>query len=74
MFRKPRNQNTFSRGDFMKQYFKDFFSNEDGAETIEFVAILGVAVLLIGVIVKIGTAMKGRADTAKDALDNIPDK
>ena len=42
----------------MRKYLKIFMSNEDGIETIEFIGLVAVAAILIGVIVTIGTRMK----------------
>ena len=53
----------------MKNYIKKFFSNEDGAETIEFVAILGVAVGIIAIVVAIGATMQDRASKAQNVLE-----
>lgn len=54
----------------MRKYLKNFMGNEDGIETIEFIGLVAVAAILIGVIVTIGTRMKSTADTANNALDN----
>ncbi|WP_342980494.1 MULTISPECIES: hypothetical protein [unclassified Ruminococcus] len=53
----------------MRKYLKIFMSNEDGIETIEFIGLVAVAAILIGVIVTIGTRMKTTADKANSALD-----
>lgn len=51
------------------KYLKSFVKEENGIETIEFIGLVAVAAILIGVIVTIGTRMKSTADTASDSLD-----
>lgn len=50
-------------------YLKCFVKEDDGIETIEFIGLVAVAAILIGVIVTIGTRMKSTADQASGALD-----
>lgn len=56
-------------------YRKEFLKKEDGIETIEFVALLAVAAVLIGIVAKIGTtlAAKGNAVDGQitDALNQV---
>lgn len=54
---------------FMKKYLKRFVKEEEGIETIEFVGLVAVAAILIGVVVQIGTKMNATAGKAKDKLD-----
>ena len=49
-------------------YFKNFISNEDGVETMEWIAILSVTAVLIGIAVKVGIAIKERM---AEAASNI---
>lgn len=53
----------------MKKYLKRFVKEEEGIETIEFVGLVAVAAILIGVVVQIGTKMNATAGKAKDKLD-----
>lgn len=59
----------------MKKYVKDFIKQEDGIETIEFIALLAVAAVLIGIVTAIGTklstagsAIEGQIDGALNSL------
>mgnify|MGYP006867983820 CR=1 FL=1 len=54
---------------FMKKYLKRFVKEEEGIETIEFVGLVAVAAILIGVVVQIGTKMNATAGKAKNKLD-----
>lgn len=54
----------------MKKFFNSFITEEDGIETIEFIALVAVAAILIGVIVTIGTNMKGTADATEGELSS----
>ena len=53
----------------MKKFFSSFVTEEDGIETIEFIALVAVAAILIGVIVTIGTRMNTTAGRANTELD-----
>lgn len=53
----------------MKKYLKRFVKEEEGIETIEFVGLVAVAAILIGVVVQIGTKMNATAGKAKNKLD-----
>lgn len=59
----------------MKNYISTFFSDTNGAEAIEFVAIVIVAAVLIGIIATIGGTMSSKgndaADQIKNALDSV---
>lgn len=59
----------------MNKYIRDFLKEEDGAETIEWIALIAVAAALIGIITAISTKMKdsgAQADTAiSDALAGL---
>lgn len=59
----------------MKQYIREFIQEEDGIETIEFIALLAVAAVLIGIVTAIGTklstagtAIEGQIDGALNGL------
>lgn len=54
----------------MKKYLKSFVKEDEGIETIEFVGLVAVAAILIGVVVQIGTKMNATAGKAKDKLDS----
>lgn len=56
------------------KYLKSFVKEEDGIETIEFIGLVAVAAILIGVIVAIGTKMNGTAEKAQESLDKSMDK
>lgn len=58
----------------MKKYLKEFLNKDDGIETIEFVALIAVAAILIAVIVSVGSKMKGTADLAATEINNSMDK
>lgn len=56
----------------MKKYIKEFFSNEDGLETIEYLIIAAVVAILIGILVVIAGRLKTTAGKAqKDIEDNL---
>ena len=55
-------------------YVKSFIKSEGGIETIEFIGLVAVAAILIGVIVTIGTRMNTTAGNAKDSLSTSMDK
>lgn len=55
-------------------YVKSFIKSESGIETIEFIGLVAVAAILIGVIVTIGTRMKGTADNAQSSLEGSMDE
>ena len=50
-------------------YMDKFVKDENGIETIEFIGLVAVAAILIGVIVAIGTRMNTTAGNAKDSLN-----
>lgn len=52
----------------MRKHFKDFLKEEDGIETIEFIGLVAVAAVLLGVIAGIGNTMY---QTAKDKQSNL---
>lgn len=56
------------------KYLKSFVKEEDGIETIEFIGLVAVAAILIGVIVAIGTKMNETAEKAQKSLDKSMDK
>ena len=56
------------------KYLKSFVKEEDGIETIEFIGLVAVAAILIGVIVAIGTKMNGTAEKAQKSLDKSMNK
>lgn len=51
-------------------YVKDFLHNEDGIETLEMVAFIGIGAVLLGVIIAIYINVKNTADRAKDTVRN----
>ena len=53
----------------MKNFFINFLNEENGIETIEFVALVAVAAILIAVIVTIGQKMSGTANGAQKSID-----
>lgn len=57
----------------MRKYAKRFLGDENGIETIEFVALVAVAAVLIVVIVHIGKRMNGSAKKASGKIDNSMD-
>lgn len=54
----------------MKKYVKDFLNQNDGVETIEFIALIAVAALLVVAITSIGKSMKGNAEGAKAQMES----
>lgn len=61
----------------MKNYIKSFFKEEDGAETFEFVLVLGcvaaLALVLYFVVEILQGNMEETADDIKDLGDSTPD-
>lgn len=59
----------------MKGYFVHFIKDDDGMETIEFIAVLVVVAGLIAVIASLGASLNDRADKQiskiKGDLDQI---
>lgn len=59
----------------MKGYFVHFIKDDDGMETIEFIAVLVVVAGLIAVIASLGASLNDRADKQiskiKEDLDQI---
>ena len=53
----------------MKKYLSSFIHEDDGIETIEFIGLVAVAAVLIGVVITIGGRMKTTADTYSDELN-----
>lgn len=51
-------------------YIKDFIHDENGIETLEMVAFIGLGAALLGVIVAIYVNIKSTADKAKDTVGN----
>lgn len=49
-------------------YIKDFLHNEDGIETLEMVAFIGIGAALLGVIIAIYVNIKGTANQAKETV------
>lgn len=54
----------------MKKYMNLFLNDEDGVETIEFIALVAVAAVLIGIVIAIGQKMKGTAQGAKGKIES----
>lgn len=53
----------------MKKYFKDFVAEDDGIETIEFIGLVAVAAVLIGIIITIASKMKDAATSAETNMN-----
>lgn len=53
-----------------KNYMKKFIKEEDGVETIEFLALIAVAAALVAIIAGIGAKMKSTADAASSKMDD----
>ena len=52
------------------KYIQTFVKNEDGVETIEFIGLVAVAAVLIGVIASLGKKMKDEVGLANDQLSS----
>lgn len=57
----------------MRKYAKRFLGDENGIETIEFVALVAVAAVLIVVIVNIGKRMNKTAKKSSSKIDKSMD-
>lgn len=56
----------------MPRFIKDFFSNEDGAVTVDWVVLTAAIVGLgVGTIMTVGDATDAVADSISDGLINI---
>ena len=51
-------------------YLKSFFCVDDGVETIEFIALIAVAAVLVGVIISIGSTMTSSAKSAQEDMSS----
>lgn len=51
-------------------YLKSFFCEDDGVETIEFIALIAVAAVLVGVIISIGSTMTSSAKSAEEDMSS----
>ena len=51
-------------------YLKSFFCEDDGVETIEFIALIAVAAVLVGVIILIGSTMTSSAKSAQEDMSS----
>ena len=51
-------------------YIKDFIHDENGIETLEMVAFIGLGAALLGVIIAIYVNIKSTADKANDTVGN----
>lgn len=51
-------------------YLKSFFYEDDGVETIEFIALIAVAAVLVGVIISIGSTMTSSAKSAQEDMSS----
>ena len=51
-------------------YLKSFFCEDDGVETIEFIALIAVAAVLVGVIISIGSTMTSSAKSAQEVMSS----
>lgn len=54
----------------MSKYVKQFIKEEEGIETIEFIGLVAVAAVLIGVIATLGKSMKDRVTASQQKMDN----
>lgn len=54
----------------MKKYVKEFLTHDEGVETIEWIALIAVAALLVVAITKIGASMKGKAEGAQQQMED----
>ena len=54
----------------MKKYVREFLTHDDGVETIEFIALVAVAALLVVAITKIGNSMKDNAEGAQKQMED----
>lgn len=53
----------------LKKYFNSFLKEEDGAEIVEYLAIIVVAAALIVVIAAVGVKMQKAGTDASDSID-----
>lgn len=53
----------------MKKYFYSFVKEEEGIETIEFIALLAVAAVLIGIVTAIGTKLSTAGTAIESQID-----
>ena len=51
-------------------YLKSFFCEDDGVETIEFIALIAVAAVLVRVIISIGSTMTSSAKSAQEDMSS----
>ena len=51
-------------------FLKSFFCEDDGVETIEFIALIAVAAVLVGVIISIGSTMTSSAKSAQEDMSS----
>ena len=51
-------------------YLKSFFCEDDGVETIEFIALIAVAAVIVGVIISIGSTMTSSAKSAQEDMSS----
>ena len=51
-------------------YLKSFFCEDDGVETIEFIDLIAVAAVLVGVIISIGSTMTSSAKSAQEDMSS----
>lgn len=49
--------------------FFDFIRQEEGVETIEYIALVAVAAILISIIVAVSITLKEKATSAKNTID-----
>ena len=54
----------------MNKYINEFFKEEEGIETIEFIGLVAVAAVLIGIVVTIGQMMSETAGKAQGTMQN----
>ena len=55
----------------LKKAVKGFITEDDGAETIEYICIIAVVAALIGVVVAIVAILKSKMETAGDTINGI---
>ena len=51
-------------------YLKSFFCEDDGVETIDFIALIALAAVLVGVIISIGSTMTSSAKSAQEDMSS----
>ena len=55
----------------MQEYMKNFASDEEGIETIEFIGMLAVVAVMIAALIKIGGQLSSKAKAGGDAISGV---